>query len=546
LKTINGLKIRVLLTIKHDAIIDKNRKIVYIYWATKTQLLVGWLKSHIWGVFLLNSLFTGNAGSSGKREKLFLAAVTSTVLFLAVLFTPSINKVSSEYLLLNRISPAFNSLYVSSCYKGASVSTEYRIADKASKFSGKKPVKQSAKVRNNTAAAALIPVVFTQKIPGAGVFFNGSPMTLPGVSAPALINEKGAQPEITFFAPSGKKILAGKYDWSDVSSLKHEVKVWRENGQGVIQLTVWKRVAAGAEEIIDPVFDQSVTTNFNMRLDGALGGADPANDQFGYSAAMADLNGDGTMDLAVAARFANTASRSNNGAIYIYYGGAANFPAGFGQFKDMAVTANFNMRIDGALTNDKLGYWIDCADLNGDGTADLIIGTIHTTYSSRTYNGSVYVIYGGGTNFSTGTGQTKDLAVATNYNVLFEGALANDYLGGFVSHGNVNGDAYQDLIMAAWYASTQSRTNNGCNYVVYGGPTNFPAGTGLIKDMATASNWNMRFDGASNSDYMGYCTVAGDLNNDATDDLIMASSSANTASTPPSTNLPTGRRFAMR
>ena len=463
---------------------------------------------------------------TGKRTKLIIAAfmVMPAVLFLLYQYA------YKDTAALQSVCRGFDNVTVKSASAGVTLKTKYYEADKVSSFSGHKPVKQIIYVKNTSSINKSIPVVFTQRISSPVINQNGAVIALPEKNNPAILNTSSAKlANIVFQSPvegDKSKSINGRYDWADVFDLKHEVRGWREGTQGVIELKVWKDVAAGAEETIDPIFDIAVVTNFNMRLDGAIGGAD--YDKFGYSSYSADLNNDGIKDLVVSAQLANTQARINNGAVYVFYGGPGNFTPGTGQTKDMATATNFNLRFDGAVAADKLGCWVDCADLNNDGIDDLIIGTTAPTILARVNSGAAYVIYGGSTNFTAGTGQTRDMAVTTNYNIRFIGAAAYDYLGGVVTHGKINNDAINDLVLSAWGASTQARTVNGAAYVIYGGATNFPAGTGQDRDLNTAANYNMRVDGALNSDQFAYSSKASDLNNDGFDDLILASAFADT------------------
>ena len=143
---------------------------------------------------------------------------------------------------LKGVSRGFSGVKVSSSSEGVSLRAKYHEAGKISAFSGHKPVKQLVYVRNSSKINQTIPVVLEQEIPDSGVFFNGKPVNLPKSENPVIINEtNAASANIIFFTPSGNKVMAGKYDWSDVLNLRHGVKVWQENGHGVIQLTVKRR-----------------------------------------------------------------------------------------------------------------------------------------------------------------------------------------------------------------------------------------------------------------------------------------------------------------
>ena len=110
----------------------------------------------------------------------------------------------------------------------------------------------------------------------------------------------------------------------------------------------------------------SLTAAQGFRIDGAA-----AIDQCGYSVSGAgDVNGDGLDDVIVGAYRASSA-RGGSGSSYVVYGQASNTNV------DLAALAtDQGFRIDGARAGDMSGRSVAGAgDVDGDGRADLIIGT---------------------------------------------------------------------------------------------------------------------------------------------------------------------------
>jgi hypothetical protein len=190
------------------------------------------------------------------------------------------------------------------------------------------------------------------------------------------------------------------------------------------------------------------------------------------------VNGDGYSDLAV---------KSNVGNVYVYVGGAS----GLGM-TPIALA-------DPALGSvDDFGESIACAgDVNGDGYADLVVG-------SGDAIGSVYVYSGGPSGFGA-THTTLSNPDPTGH---------KDFGYQLASAGDVNDDGYSDLAVATVLSAGDGGTARMSSIYVYLGGS-----SGLGTLFATLNNPDPSNDGFGSSLGSG-----GDVNGDGHFDLAVGAS----------------------
>lgn len=188
-------------------------------------------------------------------------------------------------------------------------------------------------------------------------------------------------------------------------------------------------------------------------------------DRFGLKrgiGAMGDVNGDGMSDIIGSAPWADSAGRTDNGAVYVVFGQATfddvdlrDVASGMGGFK-----------IIGEDSGDGL-YGIPVApagDLNGDGLADLLIGTLLNDSEGRTDNGAAYVVFG------KRDGETVDLRDVARGIGGFKiiGERDNDNAGSLVAGlGDVDGDGLSDILVGA-SVDVWADMRPGKAYVIFG------------------------------------------------------------------------------
>jgi hypothetical protein len=251
--------------------------------------------------------------------------------------------------------------------------------------------------------------------------------------------------------------------------------------------------------------------DFNTRLPDAEIVGNAFGSGAGASLLAADINGDGIDDLIIGAPAASFPNRLRAGAVEIFFG-RKDFPG-----KIDLRSRPADVLIAGEAVDDKLGAVMATGDINGDAIADLLIAAPGATTENGVAAGVVYWIAGrlqwqSIFNFRGEEGGVTRLL----------GTAANNVTASALAAGNLNGDAFADVLIGAHKANFSGRVDCGETYLVLG-KTQFP-GTFDLK------NADRLFVGAAVRHFSGQAVGSADFNHDRRDDIIIGAPGANNSS----------------
>jgi len=266
------------------------------------------------------------------------------------------------------------------------------------------------------------------------------------------------------------------------------------------------------------VFGQSSGFRRNIflaNLDGSNGFAidgENAVDRLGQSVSGAgDVNGDGFDDLIIGASYADPEGVYNAGSSYVIFGSDDGFGASF----DLsALDGSTGFRLNGEAQYHLSGSGVSgTGDVNADGIDDLIVSARGADSSA----GRSYVVFGR----SNGFPATVNLS-AMNGTVGFtlKGESDFDFSGRLASEaGDINGDGIDDVLIGAPRAVVDGVGSAGVTYVLFGRATGFTA----TIDLSTLDgSTGFRMEGELFHDVGHSISVAGDINGDGVDDVLVS------------------------
>jgi len=213
---------------------------------------------------------------------------------------------------------------------------------------------------------------------------------------------------------------------------------------------------------------------------------DLAGAKFGYSVAAAgDVNGDGFADVIVGAP-AFVSGLNGAGRVFAYYGSAS------------GLSPTPSWTTDGVLQDMNLGWSVATAgDVNGDGFADVVIGSLRYT-NGETEEGRAVVYHGS----ATGLADTAAWSVESNDPFAEFGWCV-------AGAGDVTGDGFADVVVGATGADAGG-FSSGLAYLY----------VGSAGGLQTGAVWSAGVN--QNTAFFGYSLAgAGDINGDGYADVIV-------------------------
>jgi len=240
-----------------------------------------------------------------------------------------------------------------------------------------------------------------------------------------------------------------------------------------------------------------------------------SNDNFAYSMAAGDINGDGKNDLILGAK-SYSETEKNAGKAYVVIT-PSNPKTAWTMDMDIetAATASFigEGKYEFAGTSVASGGSID-----GDVYDDILINA-KTNDDGGDKAGKVYVFFGKATP-DWGT----DVSISTS-DASFIGEKVQDQIGNSLAFaGDVDNDGYDDIMFTA-RSNSDGLSGAGETYLVYGDPNAKTTWTNKM-DLSTTTVPFSSFIGENEVDRAGWdISSAGDVNNDDYDDILISSHS---------------------
>jgi disulfide bond formation protein DsbB len=228
----------------------------------------------------------------------------------------------------------------------------------------------------------------------------------------------------------------------------------------------------------------------------------------------ADFNGDDFADLAIGVPQEGVGTLQRAGAVNVLYGTSTGLKASGSQFWHQDSPG---IQGDGAESDDRFGYSLAAADFDGDGYADLAVGSPTENLEPDSDAGSVHVLYGSAAGL-TSEGSQWWTQGALGLGDADTASEPGDLFGLSLAAADFGGSAHADLAVGVPQEKMGDVSNAGAVNVIVG------TASGL--DMAGAQFWHqdspgIAGDGVEQSDLFGSALAAANLGKTSHADLAV-------------------------
>ena len=224
-----------------------------------------------------------------------------------------------------------------------------------------------------------------------------------------------------------------------------------------------------------------------------------------------DFDGDGIGDALIGSPGESVRGRAAAGAVTVLYGATDLFDGG------AVVAPLYHQATRGvagaAEADDRFGSSLACGDIDGDGYDDAVIGVEGEDRRAVEDVGAIQVIPGGPEGLDT----SRDRLITQATRGVPGGAEAGDRFGSDVAVGDIDGDGYDDVVVAAVGEAIGPRRGAGWVVVLYGGATGIQTtgATPLHQNVAGVAGT------AERNDAFGRSLAVGDIDGDGYDDIAI-------------------------